>query len=186
MGPFRSEWQKLFTLEWGKIGVFNFVYTLNVYKILTNQYQSWCKCIWPLGLGIGQFFRYDMCIDTKWSIFNILIDISINMKAYLFCLWVWFWHLANLPFNILSHAVIKPENISHSFYCKRASFSWKMVVRMHFACFNINRELARLQTLLAKALKINNYNIQYLNFQNSNYSKTLFYINSIDSALKKD
>ena len=33
-----------------------------------------------LGLGINQFFRYDICIDTKSSIFDISFDIYARQE----------------------------------------------------------------------------------------------------------
>ena len=43
-----------------------------------------------VGLGINQFFRYNICIDTKWSIFDISFDIFSNIKlTFRSLIWQW-------------------------------------------------------------------------------------------------
>ena len=42
MGHIEPEHSELFALEFGKIAEYDFVYTL---QILTNQNQTWSKCI---------------------------------------------------------------------------------------------------------------------------------------------
>ena len=44
-----------------------------------------------VGLGIDQFFRYDICINTKWSIFDISFDIyerqeDMKMNRFVGCI----------------------------------------------------------------------------------------------------
>ena len=55
---------------------------------LRGVYTVWPFCMsknsgslqYTLGLGIDQFFQYDICIDTKWSILDISFDIYSNIK----------------------------------------------------------------------------------------------------------
>ena len=45
MGQFKSEHPELFVLEFGKTAESDFVYTPAYLQILTNQHQTWSKCM---------------------------------------------------------------------------------------------------------------------------------------------
>ena len=45
MGEIEPERPELFALEFGKIAEYDFVYSLNHLQILTNQHQTWSKCM---------------------------------------------------------------------------------------------------------------------------------------------
>ena len=45
MGQIESEHPELFALEFGKMAESKFVYTPAYLQILTNQHQTWSKCM---------------------------------------------------------------------------------------------------------------------------------------------
>ena len=47
MGQIESEHPELFALEFGKIAESDFGYTPAYLEILTNQHQTYSKCMWP-------------------------------------------------------------------------------------------------------------------------------------------
>ena len=61
-----------FVLSWNQ---HNFILQ-SVHPSVSSIYPS----IYLLGLGIDQFFRYDICIDTKWSVFDISFDIYARQE----------------------------------------------------------------------------------------------------------
>ena len=72
---------KVLTFEYGSLGAWVLSFNHFYKKVLEKSiffFRLMNECLIvrydSVGLGIGQFDRYDMCIDTFWSIFNISYD----------------------------------------------------------------------------------------------------------------
>ena len=80
----RTYYTRLLDFQW-IIGIWSpnqlAVYYLLDNQPITNGCTSRSRC--SVVLGIDQNYRYDKCIDTKWSIFDISFD---TLDLYYFCM----------------------------------------------------------------------------------------------------
>ena len=86
--------------------------------LLQNQYTHdletlyVASCMWVLGLGTGQFFRYDIRIDTNWSILDISFDTCVK-DCYIwnickiFAVMGQYCHLLYFPHYIIIYVFLK-------------------------------------------------------------------------------